>query len=223
MKNLITILLLSYSATAFSLSDTIAKKEYKFGGFFSPEQLQEISRLDLGNYTGYGLQRSYFNYSVGLVGRFPVTKKLDIGTGITYSQKDLKGTYYCESCDTYGPSPSQRLNLRFLEAPVFIQYNILNGKIKLHAQGGFTLSYLISKPDLWFGERPDLKASSTTYFNRPLSKLFIGLGTNIDLGKKINFQLTPTYNYSLNYLYKDTNLKMHSFGVALGLTYRIQK
>ena len=45
----------------------------------------------------------------------------------------------------------------------------------------------------------------------------------MDIGKKINFQLTPTYKYSFNYLFKNTNLKMHSFGITVGLTYRIKQ
>lgn len=222
MKKLTTILLLCLSLTAFCSSDTLGRKEFKLGIIFSPEGLTEISFLRLDGDIGYNLERSYFNYVVGIFGQFPITQKLDIGTGITYSQQDLKGTFYCTTCNSL-PFEPERLNLRFLEIPVFIQYNLLNSKIKLHVQAGFIGSYLISRPDLILFSRPDLNYASNTSFNRPLSKGFLGIGTNIDIGKKINFQLTPTYRYSFNYLFNDTNLKMHSLGIAVGLTYRINK
>ncbi len=222
MKKLTTILLLFLCMTAFCSSDTIGRKEFKLGIIFSPEGLTEISKLRLDGDNGYNLERSYFNYVVGIVGQFPITQKLDIGTGITYSQQDLKGTYYCAYCNSL-PFEPERLNLRFLEIPVFIQYNLLNSKIKLHVQAGFIGSYLISRPDLNLYNRQDLNYASNTSFNRPLSKGFLGIGTNIDIGKKINFQLTPTYRYSFNYLFNDTNLKMHSLGITAGMTYRINK
>ena len=169
MKRISTILLLSLSVTGYSLSDTIGRKEYKISILFSPERLTEISYLNLDMWNGYKLERSYFNHTIGIVGQFPITQRLDIGSGVTYSQQDLQGTYYCEYCEyfnTSGPPEPERLNLRFLEIPVYFQYNFLDGKIKLNAIAGFVGSYLISRPDLNFFNRPDLDYSSNISFNR---------------------------------------------------------
>ncbi|MCE9540085.1 MAG: porin family protein, partial [Bacteroidetes bacterium] len=137
--------------------------------------------------------------------------RLGLGTGLTYSQQDLQETYSCAFCNT-SPIEPKRLNLRFLEIPVFLQYNFLNSKIKLHAQAGFVGSYLISQPDLFY-----------ISFNKMLLKGHIGTGANINIGKKFNFQLTPTYSHSFNSLSKETNFKINSFGIIAGLTYRMKK
>lgn len=214
MKKPITLLLLFLSLSGFCVTDTTGQKVFKINAFFSPEMPTKLTQIYFGEGMGYNLKKNYFNYSTGLNAQFPLTKTLSLGIGIAYTQQDLQATFYCMYCNTAGEPRTEKLELRFLETPLFIQYNLLNKKIKLSVQTGLQGSYLLNIPDLWL--------PSNLSYNKQLLKGFVGIGTSIDLGKHFSFQLTPTYRYAFHSLFKETHVRLHSIGIAGGISYRIR-
>lgn len=222
MKKTTTLLLLILSFSGFCTTDTTGVKEFKITPFFSPERLTNITRdnfskgrdyISFSEGSGYGITKSYFNYTTGINLQFPLTKKLSMGTGIAYTQQDLEANHYCMWCGSL-PSEPEKLELRFIEVPLFIQYNLLNSKIKVYVQAGAQGTQLLRIPDLWF--------PNNISYNRQTFKGILGIGTSIDLGKHFAVQLTPTYRYAFNSVYKETELKMHSIGITGGISYRIK-
>ena len=216
MKKLTILFLLSLNLSGFCITDTTGQKEFKINAFFAPERLT-ITELKPGQGgEGYGLNTVYFNYTTGIATQFPITKRLHLGTGITYTQQDIQATYACAYCNTDANIPPIKLDLKYIEAPLFLQYNILNKKLKLYVQTGVQGSYLINIPDLYASRDPRL------FYNKYNLKWVFGVGSSLNLGKHFSFNLTPTYRYAFNSLYKDSHIRMHSIGIAGGISYRIR-
>jgi len=213
MKNLIVLSLVLATLTGISQTDNDKQDKWKIGITMSPDIFLNSTSLTTGELSGYDLKLSGFHYTIGFIGLLAIKPKLYIGTGISFSQKDFSGTYYCHVCDFISQGP-ETIKQRFIEIPLFVRYNIVDKKFGFHVETGFINGFLVK----------DLKPK----FEEPLStKKYLlsgqfGLGIDIDLGQRINISLTSTYKHSITNFSDTDEFKFRSFGFMVGVVYRIK-
>ncbi len=215
MRSAIISCIIFFSLAAFCQTEPVKQDKWKLGIAFSPDVYLIPSDFSEGNYVGYDLNRSPFKFSTGIIASLAVKPKIDIGTGIIFSKKDFSGTGYCHVCMSdfiYMPPQPVTIKQRYLEIPVFVQYNILNKKLDLHLQAGLTSGFLTSKP-----------TGELISHNKFLFGGQLGIGMNLDLGQRFNLSWTTLYRHPLKNFSDENYRLLRTFSFVTGVSYRIKK
>jgi hypothetical protein len=199
----------------FSQDKVDNKGNWSIGITFSPDNYFKSTSILTGSEIGYQLEPSGFDFSSGLVGLYSIESKFDIGLGIDYSQKGFTGTFYCSTCDFLTAPQPEKLSQQFIEIPLFVRYNILNKKLGLHADAGFTNGYMINNINTQY-EGP-LNCNKFQFIGQ------IGLGIDLNFGQKMSLLLSSAYYHPFTSFSKGTNSNFNYFNFLTGITYKFNK
>jgi hypothetical protein len=214
MKQLITFIFLFTCLASFGQTDNPQQDKWKIGLVLSPDHHFSNS-VSFGDETGYHLRQHGLKYTAGVIAQLAIKPKLEIGTGIGYSNKDHSEFYYFPMDPTidYILFDSE-LNLRYIEIPVTARYNFFK-TLHFHVETGLINGFLASN-------------QNTRYERRlPIHKFLLsgefGLGLNYDVEKRSNFSMTAFYRQSLTAFADNASSKLRSVGVMIGITWKIKK
>ena len=221
IKNIILFPLILLSLTATSQTDKGKQDKWKIGLTMSPDIFLNSTSLTYGySSDGYNLKPTGFNYTIGVIGQLIIRPKLAIGAGISYSQKNFLGNYYCHVCDFWAGDAHELMKQRFIEIPLFVRYNIVDKKFGFHVETGFINGFLAN--DIMPKFDGVYFFIDSLSFRKFLLSAQFGIGVDLDLGKRINISLTNTYRHSLTNFSDSGNFKFRSFGFVSGVVYRIK-
>jgi hypothetical protein len=107
----------------------------------------------------------------------------------------------------------EEMKVRIVEIPVLFRYNIFDRQFGVHLEAGITSGYLTN-------------SMSSSYTGNLSENKFqlggqLGLGINLDLGRRINISLSSDISHSFTNLLTGSDLKFRSVGFITGITYKI--
>ncbi len=110
--------------------------------------------------------------------------------------------------------------LKYIEVPLEIKYHLLNKRIGINLNGGFSTLFLN-------GNNVQLERSSTNFslgkasnISNTSYSLNLGLDTSLRISDKWNYSVSPTFKYHLNtFTGNDGGFKPYSIGFNTGLYY----
>lgn len=212
MKKILIIALISIQTVAFGQN----VQKWKFGIEASIENLsisennngKEYIRTD-ESINGYSVKFDQTNYSIGLRTKYSLQEKLELSSGILFSNKDFSGRYNCATCDFIGIFPETTIEQRFLTIPLSIEYIFLKGKFKPALEGGFENNFKLKN---------DLKQISNNYF----LEAYLGVSINYVLMEKWNLNGGYNYQKSISELYKTDDCKLRTNNFFLRISYLLK-
>jgi long-subunit fatty acid transport protein len=187
IKSLIFLLL----STSFVFSQTEKPKREYFMRFNLSKDFYKTHYLQHSSFTSK-LEYRDLNFSTSLLVFTKISKKLDMGIGIGYSNQDLKSTYFCSNCQ-YIQKPMPKIDkMRILEIPIWARYNFTKTKLRPHVDINLI-------PVLKF----NTDSGDVFLKNKHLAFSF-GAGANYAISKSTNLGLTIYYKTSYwgNYIAK---------------------
>lgn len=211
MKNSILILLFTclFLNSKTLIGQDNGQSKLRIGLSASIEKNTSSERVAFSQYTGFFADYDKLNYRFGLDLEYRLKNKLTINGAIKYSNKNFTGTYYCDVCDfTVLPSPED-VDFTFIEVPIIIKYYFLPDKIRLFGEAG--LNNLFALNHLGYEARVNSFAIG----------LKIGSGIEYNLSQKIALQLKIDYNKSISRVFKDSDFKMKSLNIGIGIIKKI--
>jgi len=112
-------------------------------------------------------------------------------------------------------------DLRFLEIPVELQYNISNKKLGLSVVGGFSALFL-NNNDLYSVQNGESTLlGKATNINNMSYTANLGFGLDYKISKKINLNFEPIFKYQLNTFNNTSgNFKPYFFGIYTGFSFK---
>lgn len=159
-----------------------------------------------GNINGYSIEFDKTNFSFGLTTNYMINEKLELTSGVLYSNKDFIGTFNCATCDFFESFP-ETIVQRFLTIPISADYKFLIRKFKPSIQAGLKNNIEI---------KSDLEELSKGYF----LEAFIGASINYEFIENWNAGIGYNYQTALSDLYKtdEFNLRTNSFFLNINYT-----
>ncbi|MGC1391470.1 MAG: outer membrane beta-barrel protein [Bacteroidales bacterium] len=214
MRTLFTTILLLSTLTILCQTNSKNSGKWEVGVTIAPDIYFNSESFSLTEETGfYSIEASGFNFTSGLIGEWSFNSKFDIVSGINYSRKDFSGRYYCNVCEFLTIPEREPMNVRLVEIPVFVRYNIFDKKFGVHIEAGITSGYLTNTINSSY--------TGTLSANKFQLSGLIGLGINHDLSQRINLSLSSDFRQSFTNLLVGSNLKFRCVGFITGITYKI--
>lgn len=212
MKNFLIIALILIQTIAFGQN----AQKWRLGIKTSIENLS-ISRNNYGqkyirtdeSINGYSVKFDQKNYSIGLRAKYSLKEKLDLSSGISYSNKDFSGRYNCATCDFIGIFPETTIEQRFLTIPLSIEYLFLKGKFKPALEGGFENNFKLKN---------NIKKISNNYF----LEAYLGVSINYALMEKWILNVGYNYQKSISHLYKTDESELRTNSFFLRISYLLK-
>lgn len=221
MKILPALLLLLYSITAFSQTDTLPTKKNKkvwLNFFVSPE----INSLHTANPFGHETTKAGLGFSTGTFTLFKLTKNIRFRTGLAYGFK----TYKHEQTDLIfqtdinpqsGVISHSRIEstMRYSEfqIPLAFQFYFLNRTFYLSTGADLILPFAdVSKRTIYYGN------GTTENLNPPRAHIFVAptfsIGYFYALGPNLSIRFEPYCRFYLDE-YRIIDSRLHNFGLRL--------
>ncbi|WP_417197889.1 outer membrane beta-barrel protein [Bizionia sp.] len=206
-RNLLLIFIFLFSTPVITAQDV--SKKVRVGVSASLEKNVSSKRVAFGKYTGFFADYNKSNYRFGLSLEYLLKGNLIINGAINYSNKDFKGTYFCDVCDFISPSIPEEVELSLIEVPITLKYYFLPGKIRLFGEVGVNNLFPLN----------NLEYEATT--NSYVIGFKLGSGMEYNVSNKIALQLSVDYYSSISKIFKDSYFTGSDFrlrSVGLGLT-----
>jgi hypothetical protein len=234
MKNalIIIVLMLSWKNPGWAQSSTSSK--FKFGISFSPYSCyRQLNYQDVNRWLSGILNHeeiSKFGFSAGLAIQYRISRKMNIESGIQYSdqgEKTIKMPLSWVTVNQSYPISSYTVfHYQFVGIPLIVDYSIPGNKITYFFSAGFSGSIFLNKRTTVISTYEDghnTMSSSNKDIGYAKFNLaaVIGFGASYDLSKRLTFQLQPVFLRSLNSIIIDKNAKIYlfSFGANFRLMY----
>ena len=216
--------LLSYS-TGIDLSYRISSRWGIRSGIYISQIGQISEDVSLMDYQSFDSQESgYFNLNTS-AGNIRVE-------GTT---SDLAKNYLNDSDHTDIPSYLGEIQLNerntgidadfiqafsFYEIPMLVSYKLIDKKLSMNLSGGFSANILYSNKTFVKEStgRQELDGETQNVKNTGYNGI-VGFGFEYPLISKLNFNLQPTFRYSISPINDEGNVHPYSFGVYTGVIY----
>lgn len=205
MKNIISIYIV-FSIFTYGIQAQNENSDFRIGLVTSFEINTSSKYVSFDQYTGYSADYDKFNYRIGLNFEYSLTENISINSALNYSNKDFTGTYYCAVCDFIAPINPKNIDFRFIEVPLTIKYYFLPNNIKLFGVLGFNNLFLLNR--------------EVTDYSYGLG-IKLGGGIEYELSKKIAMQIILDYNSAISNFYKESDFKLKSMDVGIGIMKRL--
>ncbi|MEO9484271.1 MAG: hypothetical protein ABJG47_12520 [Ekhidna sp.] len=169
---------------------TIAQdKGLLLGVQFSHDEIKSDNYIvTLGNINGYIIDRSEFNFRLGVSATKQITNRLNLKSGVLFSNKDFSGYFNCASCDGFRAlSIPTVIEQRYLSIPLNIEYELLKGRIKPVIALGFVNNFNLKREFI----------EAKNFFLEGM----MGLGLTLEITSQINFNSMYSYSSSLSNVY----------------------
>lgn len=213
MKKIATLLFLLIAFNGMSQSTVGYANRWKIG--FQLVKDFNTAPDQIGQNAGYiNMKPGDLNYSVGITALLSISQKFQITTGAFYSNKDMNGTLFCHICDLISNVPVE-LRQRYAEVPVSLRYLLIDKKIKLFTETGFSGSYLVSNKD------ENRNNWNLATLNKFLFGAHLGVGGGINISSRFNINLTAAYKRSLSNFSDESDFKLSSFSTGIGVVYNV--
>jgi Outer membrane protein beta-barrel domain len=147
-----------------------------------------------GIFSGYTIEYTELNYSIGILSGFNLNERVNINLGLFFSNKNVSGAVICNTCDVIPALIKQQ----YLSVPVSVSYGILKSRLRPHLKLGFINNIsLINEL-----ENSNEYFSSNGYFIEG----FAGLSLSYKLGKNWKAEIGYNYRTALTTMYKETSV-----------------
>ncbi len=170
-------------------------------------------RIPTGSYTGYNPDFNKTNYSIGITLDYSLSNKLYVFTGLTYSNRDFTGTFYCEVCDFIVPPQPEPISLSFLEIPVGLRYYLLASRLKPFAEAGLVNQFALQK------ELTTLEDSSPA--NAYVLSGAVGLGLEFGISRNIAMLARAAYTRGISNLIEGMDYSLQMFSINASFVARL--
>jgi hypothetical protein len=217
MRNLLSLLLILASLKGISQSSSITTGKWKIGVQFSTDFNEVPDRISGETVFGYYNVKPYgLNFTTGITAEFLISPNWQFSSGLMYSDKDITGTPYCETCFTMDMlllQPPSPFELRYVEMPVLVRYVLSGRKLNIFTETGLNGSYLVKAPDVPFVDEDD--------WTKFLLSGHLGIGAGGNLGRGFDLNVNFSYRYSFLNLMENQDFKLRSFSITTALRYRL--
>ncbi|MCP4460957.1 MAG: porin family protein [Cytophagales bacterium] len=209
------------TATLFILISTnlCAQQEsrWKLGLEISEDKLSgENYVATSGIISGYTIEYTELNYSIGILFGFNLDEKATISSGLFFSNKNVSGGIICHTCNVIPALIKQQ----YLSVPVSVSYGILTSRLRPHLKLGFINNVsLINEL-----ENSNEYFSSNGYFIEG----FAGMSLSYKLGTNWEAEIGYNYRTALTTMYKEASVgdytrnKLTTNSLAIGMKYVIK-
>jgi opacity protein-like surface antigen len=175
-----------------------------------------------------GSYDSRFEISPAISLNYCMTSQFLLETGFAFARKGAKTELiFTDFTGTPIGNVKVKMNFDYLCLPLLVSFST-NGRMKFYASGGGYFGYLISQKNKY--ELPQDLSEPTDDTAESIKKIDIGLslgvGLNYPIGDRIALRLglndnLGLLNISKLILYDNDPIRTNSFGLAIGLKYRI--
>ena len=179
-----------------------SSKKIKIGLFYSLDKNLSDKSQSNSKYEGYAADYNKHNYSLGTEIEYKLNSKFSIQSGVTYSNRDFTGTFYCHVCDFIAAPQPEDINQQFLEIPLTAKYYFLSKKVLLFAEAGFVNQFTIKN-----------KLNENNY--NANAKAALGVGYQFD--NSYSIEISTNYQSGISNLYKNSNFKQQLLGFKVGI------
>ncbi len=158
---------------------------------------------------------------LGMQVNFMLSKKVRLSTGGAYAIRDYAEEYKCLNCDILSTTPTE-IRLRYFDIPLIASYTLKEGKISVHALGGFTNSFLVQawRTYHYIDLRPDQTFVAEEYYKEYLLSAEIGVRSHLSLSKHFGIDAALSYSKPLFQPTFESNLTWSTLQSQLGLSYQ---
>ncbi len=178
------------------------QSKIKIGLFYSLDKNLSDKNQLVSKYERYSADYNKQNYSLSTEIEYSLNRNLFFLSGITYTNRDFTGTYYCAVCDFIGNIEPGIIKQRFLEVPVIIRYYFLPNKVLIYSEAGIVNQFAVNS---------DLDENSYSIGG----KLAVGIG--YQLSKSYSIEISTNFQNGISNLYKDSNFKQQILGFKMGI------
>jgi len=183
--------------------------------------LAGTDRMPTSEYMGFIRQKNsnQFNYTVGAELGYQLSKWLNIRSGLLYSNKDFMGICYCDICGGKISGPPTKLELRYLEVPLYVQ-----GAIPFNEKHKLAINWRVGGN---YGFLLNVDKESQSAFNSHLFSSILGLGIQKELSERLSVSAIFDMKVPINHM---TTFGSHipfkervslNNGLGLNLQYRL--
>lgn len=194
------------------LSESEQKNKLRVGLFYSLGT-NLSGDIVLSDEAGYRTKYNRNNFTAGLNLQYPIIKNLALQSGVSYSNRDFSGTYYCNVCDFITPPQQEEINLQFLEVPAALKYSNYFNNISFFGRIGVLNQLLVKGPTNQ--EFYELEANSYS-----LSGIS-GAGIEYHFGHGFSTALSANYAIRLTQIFEDADYLYKYLGIKLNLSIKL--
>ncbi|MDY7395410.1 outer membrane beta-barrel protein [Aureibaculum sp. 2210JD6-5] len=177
-------------------------KKIKVGLFYSYDKNLSDKDYTFVKYEGYSIDYNKPNYSLGAEIEFSLNPKFSIQSGVTYTNRDFTGTYYCAVCDFIVAPQPEDINQQFLEIPLSAKYYFIPKKVLLFTEVGLVNQFIIKN---------ELNENNYNISAK------IGLGIGYQFNNHFSIEVATDYQNGISNLYKNSNFKQQILGFKVGI------
>ncbi|MEL7834246.1 outer membrane beta-barrel protein [Fodinibius sp. Rm-B-1B1-1] len=207
---LATVLMLSTNSYAQNgVSENEQKNNFQVGLFYSINT-NLSGDIELSDEIGYRTKYNRNNFTAGLDLQYSIIKSLALQSGMSYSNRDFSGTYYCNVCDFMTPPQQEEINLRFIQVPTALRYSNYFNNLGFFGKIGVLTQLVIEEPNN--NEFYELETNSYS-----LSGI-LGAGIEYKFGGAFSTALSTNYANGLTQIFEDADYSYKTLGIQLDLS-----
>lgn len=204
----ITVLMIASNTYAQNvLSQNEQKNNLRVGLFYSLDTNLSGDNIELSDEVGYRTKYNRNNFTAGLNLQYSIIKNFVLQSGVSYSNRDFSGTYYCNLCDFITPPQQNEINVQFLQFPVALKYSNSFNNLDFFGKIGVLNHFLVEEPNNY-----ELEANSYS-----LSGI-LGVGMEYNFSHGFSTALSANYTNGLTKIFEDANYSYKTLGIQLNLS-----
>ena len=234
MKQLVVILLFLPLTLLSQSSDIPVNKKFFIGLNFSPDYSYRHLTKNEDDFTDgewkyvKNIQDSIFipkyGYTAGISFGYQINKKVNIETGIVYSNKGYKTISTETVYDFYRPPEKAQsiLSYTYLGIPLKANFIFFDDRIQLIMGVGATLDILLRKsvkvtPDNPTDRFPIQKKYIEYDYNKINVSPIVSIGVKYDITSRMSLRAEPTFRYSILKLDDKSYVETHLWNAGLNI------
>ncbi len=225
MKKIVILIILLTPMFHFAQqNDSIKMKSFSIGGTYSTDYCYRIisakeSMKWLKNEMDT-LEIPKIGFTTGINFDYTLSNRISISSGFLYSDKGEKLK------EKVIPTIKKSIDhINYIDIPLKLNYNISTNKTKFYISAGISTNIFLSNKILI--QKENSSSRDLIIGNSDFSKInfasILNIGINQDITENWYFKTELLYRQSINPITKsDLNRYLYSFGLNLGLYYRLK-
>lgn len=192
-------------------SGNAQKGNLRVGLFYSFDANLSAENIESSQETGYRTRYNKGNFTTELNLQYAMIRNLALQSGVSYSDRQFTGTYYCNVCDFITPPQPEEINLQFLQVPILLKYYPYIRDIGFFGKVGVLNQFMIDKPNIKY------ELEGHTY---SLSGM-VGAGIGYNFGHGFTAEISAEYTKGLTQIFKSADYSYNILGVQLSFLKKI--
>jgi opacity protein-like surface antigen len=227
MKKINILFLLLLPAAVYCSNDSTKTKKIQVGVSFSPDYCFRSLRPDADSKwiadSRDTIETAKFGYTAGANFEFKINKKLDVATGILFSDSGERTNKYSLESASSAQEPvmySYNFHYYYLSIPLKANYYFLTGKVGFYLTAGVSANFFLGQKTTaitGFGNsvsRTDAKTDAG--FSKVNLGMIAGCGVKYAISKNTELRAEPVYRRSLTSII-DAPVKTYLYSVGLNV------